>query len=153
MIAQITVSFLYSQLQPVLSVSQWPTDSLRKDIFLDFKEPMDGSAWLDLSPVFCSLSSAVWGLLVLAGCACCAGVLLLIRLHSPTLPFVHYILWILSLWMCRQLNRSLARALVGIDSREFIHTGEMAQKLRMLSLLLEVLSPVPSNHMVAHNHL
>jgi hypothetical protein len=55
--------------------------------------------------------------------------------------------------MCRQLNRSLARALVGIDSREFIHTGEMAQKLRMLSLLLEVLSPVPSNHMVAHNHL
>ena len=79
--------------------------------------------------------------------------LLLIRLHSPTLPFVHYILWILSLWMCRQLNRSLARALVGIDSREFIHTGEMAQKLRMLSLLLEVLSPVPSNHMVAHNHL
>ena len=29
----------------------------------------------------------------------------------------------------------------------------MAQWLRALSALLEVLSSVPSNHMVAHNHL
>jgi hypothetical protein len=32
-------------------------------------------------------------------------------------------------------------------------TGEMAQRLRALTALLEVLSSNPSNHMVAHNHL
>jgi hypothetical protein len=31
--------------------------------------------------------------------------------------------------------------------------GEMAQWLRALTVLLEVLSSIPSNHMVAHNHL
>jgi hypothetical protein len=31
--------------------------------------------------------------------------------------------------------------------------GEMAQWLRALTALLEVLSSNPSNHMVAHNHL
>ena len=31
--------------------------------------------------------------------------------------------------------------------------AEMAQKLRVLTALLEVLSSTPSNHMVAHNHL
>ena len=31
--------------------------------------------------------------------------------------------------------------------------GEMAQWLRALTALPEVLSSVPSNHMVAHNHL
>jgi hypothetical protein len=31
--------------------------------------------------------------------------------------------------------------------------GEMAQRLRALTALPEVLSSVPSNHMVAHNHL
>jgi len=31
--------------------------------------------------------------------------------------------------------------------------GEMAQQLRALTALLEVLSSIPSNHMVAHNHL
>jgi hypothetical protein len=31
--------------------------------------------------------------------------------------------------------------------------GEMAQWLRGLTVLLEVLSSIPSNHMVAHNHL
>jgi hypothetical protein len=31
--------------------------------------------------------------------------------------------------------------------------GEMARRLRALTLLLEVLSSIPSNHMVAHNHL
>jgi hypothetical protein len=30
--------------------------------------------------------------------------------------------------------------------------GEMAQGLRALTVLLEVLSSIPSNHMVAHNH-
>jgi hypothetical protein len=31
--------------------------------------------------------------------------------------------------------------------------GEMAQWLRGLTVLLEVLSSIPSSHMVAHNHL
>jgi hypothetical protein len=31
--------------------------------------------------------------------------------------------------------------------------GEMAQCLRALTALPEVLSSIPSNHMVAHNHL
>jgi hypothetical protein len=31
--------------------------------------------------------------------------------------------------------------------------GEMAQWLRALTALPEVLSSIPSNHMVAHNHL
>jgi hypothetical protein len=31
--------------------------------------------------------------------------------------------------------------------------GEMAQRLRALSALPEVLSSIPSNHMVAHNYL
>jgi hypothetical protein len=30
---------------------------------------------------------------------------------------------------------------------------EMAQQLRALAVLSEVLSSIPSNHMVAHNHL
>jgi hypothetical protein len=32
-------------------------------------------------------------------------------------------------------------------------TGEMAQQLRALTALPQVLSSIPSNHMVAHNHL
>jgi hypothetical protein len=31
--------------------------------------------------------------------------------------------------------------------------GEMAQLLRALTVLPEVLSSIPNNHMVAHNHL
>ena len=31
--------------------------------------------------------------------------------------------------------------------------GEMAQRLRALTALPEVLSSIPSNHMVAHNHM
>jgi hypothetical protein len=31
--------------------------------------------------------------------------------------------------------------------------GEMAQRLRALTILPEVLNSIPSNHMVAHNHL
>jgi hypothetical protein len=31
--------------------------------------------------------------------------------------------------------------------------GEMAHRLRALTALPEVLSSIPSNHMVAHNHL
>jgi hypothetical protein len=32
-------------------------------------------------------------------------------------------------------------------------SGEMAQRLRALTVLPEVLSSIPSNHMEAHNHL
>jgi hypothetical protein len=32
-------------------------------------------------------------------------------------------------------------------------TGEMVQQLRALAVLPEVLTSVPSNYMVAHNHL
>jgi hypothetical protein len=35
----------------------------------------------------------------------------------------------------------------------WLRAGEMAQRLRALSALPEVLSSIPSNHMVAHNHL
>jgi hypothetical protein len=31
--------------------------------------------------------------------------------------------------------------------------GEMAQRLRALTALQEVLSSIPNNHMMAHNHL
>jgi len=31
--------------------------------------------------------------------------------------------------------------------------GEMAQHLKVLTILLEVLSSIPSNHMVVYNHL
>jgi len=31
--------------------------------------------------------------------------------------------------------------------------GEVAQRLRALTALPEVMSSIPSNHMVAHNHL
>jgi hypothetical protein len=34
-----------------------------------------------------------------------------------------------------------------------IRAGEMAHWLRALTVLPEVLSSIPSNHMVAHNHL
>jgi hypothetical protein len=50
-----------------------------------------------------------------------------------------------------------------IDEQTFIHqtqendkekgAGEMAQQLRALTARPEVLSSIPSNHLVAHNHL
>jgi hypothetical protein len=36
---------------------------------------------------------------------------------------------------------------------QFVGAGEMAQQLRTLTTLPEVLSSIPSNHMVPHNHL
>jgi hypothetical protein len=38
-------------------------------------------------------------------------------------------------------------------NENIIGAGEMAQQLRALTALAEVLSSIPSNHMVAHNHL
>jgi hypothetical protein len=37
--------------------------------------------------------------------------------------------------------------------KERLRAGEMAQWLRVLTALLEVMSSIPSNHMVAHSHL
>jgi hypothetical protein len=34
-----------------------------------------------------------------------------------------------------------------------IRAGEMAQQLKAMTALSEVLSSIPRNHMVAHNHL
>jgi hypothetical protein len=39
------------------------------------------------------------------------------------------------------------------NKKEEKGTGEMAQQLRALGALPEVLSSIPSNHTVAHNHL
>jgi hypothetical protein len=42
------------------------------------------------------------------------------------------------------------RIVAGVGGGE---AGEMAQRLRTLTALSEVLSSIPSNHMVAHDHL
>jgi hypothetical protein len=47
----------------------------------------------------------------------------------------------------------LAVVLYGKVKIQYIGVGEMAQQLRALTVLPEVLSSIPSNHMVAHNHL
>jgi hypothetical protein len=41
----------------------------------------------------------------------------------------------------------------GIRRKKGAGAREMAQQLRALDALPEVLSSIPSNHMVAHNHL
>jgi hypothetical protein len=40
-----------------------------------------------------------------------------------------------------------------VMSRKYAGAGEVAQQLRALTALPEVLSSNPSNHMVPHNHL
>jgi hypothetical protein len=40
-----------------------------------------------------------------------------------------------------------------ISRNAFWGAGEMAQRLRALTALPKVPSSIPSNHMVAHNHL
>jgi hypothetical protein len=39
------------------------------------------------------------------------------------------------------------------EKKRKARAGEMAQWLRALTALPETLSSIPSNHMVAHNHL
>jgi hypothetical protein len=39
------------------------------------------------------------------------------------------------------------------DKTDILGAGEMAQWLRALTALPEILSSIPSSHMVAHNHL
>jgi hypothetical protein len=51
------------------------------------------------------------------------------------------------------VHRSKTLTNTGYFKREKDWAGEMAQWLRALTALPEVLSSIPSNHMVAHNHL
>ena len=53
---------------------------------------------------------------------------------------------------CRRLGRKGA-GIVCVAVREDEGAGEMAQWLRALAALPEVLSSIHSNHMVAHDHL
>ena len=43
--------------------------------------------------------------------------------------------------------------LLSVTQEIKVWAGEMAQRLRALTVLPKVLSSNPSNHMVAHNHL
>ena len=65
---------------------------------------------------------------------------------------------------CEQVSRVFSWLMINMDSgspghvllrcvRKQFRAGEMAQRLRALAALPEVLSSIPSNHMVAHNHL
>jgi hypothetical protein len=53
--------------------------------------------------------------------------------------------WVGVLLLVSNMKRHLKRGKCG--------AREMAQQLRALAALPEVLSSIPSNHMVAHNHL
>jgi hypothetical protein len=46
-----------------------------------------------------------------------------------------------------------AQAAGGRVKRRWEQGGEMAQQLRTLTAFPDVLSSIPSDHMVAHNHL
>jgi hypothetical protein len=55
--------------------------------------------------------------------------------------------------MCKQKTKQNKTKTTLIFKNIKMWAGEMAQQLRVLTALLEVLSSIPSNHMVAHNHL
>jgi hypothetical protein len=59
--------------------------------------------------------------------------------------------WLLCIHMLILRNDKTYR--VSYIKTELDWAGEMAQWLRALTALPEVLSSIPSNHMVAHNHL
>jgi hypothetical protein len=49
-------------------------------------------------------------------------------------------------------DKFLIRQYKVIFKKSFSGAGEMAQRLRALTVLLKVLSSNPSNHMVTHSH-
>jgi len=53
----------------------------------------------------------------------------------------------------RRKKRKRKRTTETCFTNTIVGAGEMAQGLRALSALPEVLSSNPSNHMVTHNHL
>ena len=59
----------------------------------------------------------------------------------------------LSLTHTHTHTMKLETGLVGKNKKIINGAGEMAQRLRALPALPNVLSSIPSNHMVAHNHL
>lgn len=52
-----------------------------------------------------------------------------------------------------QCKFMLLKDFFSFDTKIIIGVGEMAQQLRALTALTEVLSLIPSNGTVAHNHL
>jgi hypothetical protein len=56
------------------------------------------------------------------------------------------------LWIATQARQGW-RVKACLKNKETGRAGEMAQWLRAPTALPEVLSSIPSNHMVAHNHL
>jgi hypothetical protein len=81
--------------------------------------------------------------------------------HSDTLPptrphlpmgqaFKHLNLW--GPYLFKPPQKPGQMFVVFYSSKQGSWAGEMAQQLRALTALPEVLSSIPSNHMVAHNH-
>ena len=80
-------------------------------------------------------------------CSCVWLLTWQLRTHTQVLMPVRY-----SLYTLAHLS-SPRSAIYLVLKIEFDRTGEMAQKLRVLAALSEVLSSIPSNYMVVHNHL
>jgi hypothetical protein len=76
------------------------------------------------------------------------GVGCLCVLESERISFPHQELW-QELYLLSHIGISLFIYL----SKQVLQARGMAQQVRALTALLEVLSSNPSNHMVAHNHL
>jgi hypothetical protein len=62
-------------------------------------------------------------------------------------------LWPLGLGLTQQTTHRVTDLASFSCLRDPYRAGEMDQRLRALTALPEVLSSIPSNHMVAHNHL
>jgi hypothetical protein len=63
-----------------------------------------------------------------------------------------YLISIPCVKLTKLASTSLKKSLNSTGSIRYIERGEMAQRLRVLTALLKVLSSISSNHMVAHNH-
>jgi hypothetical protein len=57
------------------------------------------------------------------------------------------------LWSFPAHPETLTPILLLVTLKEYVGAGEMVQRLRALTVLLEVLSSTPSNHTVAQNHM
>ena len=55
--------------------------------------------------------------------------------------------------MANYVSKESSKVVFYSSTSNSLGAGEMAQWLRALTALPEVLSSIPSNHMVAHNHL
>jgi hypothetical protein len=53
----------------------------------------------------------------------------------------------------QKLEIQYTSKIIKLYMKNKLRTGEMAQWLKALTVLPEVLSSIPSNHMAAHNHL